>query len=268
MHDPAAPALLSGLFSNNMGMTVTNNAAKGFRARAAAVERSLPQLLRRAGRLCAVSLATQTQPFGTGNDAQLMGQRAVVRDIRKVYALPSDVFPAFPNPRAGAAFWQAVQTADWERANGILHRDCPRYSNVDVRAFDGGAAHRANRNNRGRIAPTQEYIFVVQNAADLKAYINAEFKLVGYAKAGWAACARALGGVSGLPGWITRQKAPGKVEERFGNGQAEITLVNQVRYATEVLSESQKKAAVQIAGDRLFKALQIEERKAAEAAGF
>jgi hypothetical protein len=251
-----------------MGMTVTNNAAKGFRARAAAVEKSLPQLLRRAGRLCAVSLATSTQPYGIDSEAQLLGQRAVVRDIRKVYALPSDAFPAFPNPKAGAAFWQAVSAADWPRASGILRRDCPKFANVELRAFDGGAAHKANRNNQGRIAKSQDYVFVVQNPAELKAYINTEFKLVGYAKAGWAACARALGGVSGLPGWITRHKAPGKVEERFGNGVAEIVLVNQVRYATEVLSESQKKVAVGIAGDRLFKALQIEERKAAEAAGF
>jgi hypothetical protein len=255
-------------YTTTMGMTVTNNAAKGFRARAATVERSLPQLLRRAGRLCAVSLATQAQPFGTGSDAQLLGQRAVVRDIRKVYALPSDIFPGFPNPQLAAAFWQAVQAGDWSRANGVLHRDCPRYRNLEIRPFDGGAAHKANRNNRGRIAKSQSYVFIVQNAAELKAYINVEFKLVGFAKAGWAACARALGGVSGLPGWITRHKAPGRVEERYGNGLAEIILVNQVTYASEVLSEAQKRAAVQIAGDRLFKALQIEERKAAQAAGF
>ena len=49
---------------------------------------------------------------------------------------------------------------------------------------------------------------------------------------------------------------------------AEIVLVNQVSYATEILTESQKRVAVEIAGDRLFKALRIEERKAAPAAGF
>jgi hypothetical protein len=249
-------------------ITVTQNAANGFRRRARLVERSLPQLLRRAGRLCAVSLATQTQPFGTGSNAQLMGQRAVVRDIRKVYALPSDIFPAFSNPKTAGAFWRAIQARDWTRATGILRRDCPRFRNLEVRPFDGGQAHRANRNNRGRIAKSQDYIFIVQNAGHLKAYINAEFKLVGFGKAGWAACARALGGTSGLPGWITRHKAPGRVEQRHGKGRSEIILVNQVTYASEILSESQKRLAVEIAGERLFKALVIEERKAAQVAGF
>lgn len=249
-------------------ITVTNNAAKGFRRRAQLVERSLPQLLRRAGRLCAVSLATQTQPFGLGTDAQLLGQTATVRDIRKVYALPSDVFPAFGNPKAAGAFWRAVQAGDWGKATGILHRDCPRYRNLEIRPFDGGQAHKANRNNRGRIAKSQGYIFIVQNAADLKAYINVEFKLVGFGKGGWASCARPLGGTAGLPGWITKHKAPGRVEQRSGKGLAEIVLINQVTYASEILSESQKRVAVEIAGDRLFKALQIEERKAAQAAGF
>jgi hypothetical protein len=250
-------------------LRATNNAAAGFRRRAQLVERSLPQLLRRAGRLCAVSLAKQTQPFGTnGTDGQLMGQRAVVRDIRKVYALPSDIFPAFPNPKAAGAFWRAVQARDWARATGILHRDCPRYRNLEIRPFDGGQAHRANRNNRGRIAKSQDYIFIVQDAGDLKSYINAEFKLVGFGKAGWAACARAIGGTSGLPGWITSHKAPGRVEQRNGKGVAEIVLINQVTYASEILTDSQKRVAVEIAGDRLFKALQIEERKAAQAAGF
>lgn len=82
---------------------VTNNAAKGFRRRAQMVQRSLPGLLRRAGRICAVSLATQTQPFGIGTDAQQLGQTAVVRDIRRVYALPSDAFPAFTNKKAAGA---------------------------------------------------------------------------------------------------------------------------------------------------------------------
>lgn len=249
-------------------LTATNNAAKAFQRRAQLVERSMPSLLRRAGRLCAVSLATQTQPFGTGTDAQLLGQRAVVRDIRKVYALPSDVFPEFPNKQAAGAFWRAVQAQDWARATGILRRDCPRFRNLEIRPFDAGAAHRANRNNRGRISKSQSYIFIVQNADHLKAYINAEFKLVGFAKAGWAACARPLGGTAGLPGWITRHKAPGRVEQRYGKGAAEIVLVNQVTYASEVLSEAQKRVAVEIAGDRLFKALVIEERKAAQAAGF
>lgn len=249
-------------------MTVTNNAAKGFRRRAQLVERSLPGLMRRAGRLCAVSLATSTQPFGLGEDAQLLGQTATVRDIRKVYALPSDIFPAFPNQKAAGAFWRAVQAQDWTRATGILRRDCPKFRNLELRPFDGGAAHRSNRNNQGRIAKSQRYVFIVQNAADLKAYVNAEFKLVGFGKAGWAACARALGGTSGLPGWITRHKAPGSVEQRNGPGVSEVVLINQVTYASEILSESQKRIAVEIAGDRLFKALQIEERKAAAAAGF
>jgi hypothetical protein len=231
------------------------------------MERSLPALMRRAARLTAVSLAKQAQPFGTNNDAKLMGQKAVVRDIRRVYALPSDVYEAIDNRKIAAGFWAAVSKGDWARATTIMQKNCPLFHSKQILPFDGGSAHQAAR-VRGKIKAKQSVVFVVQKSAELKAYIQKEFDLVGWGKAGWAACARALGGVSGLPKWITRHSAPGSVIENYGGGRAEVTITNQVSYATAILNESQKKEAVDIAGRNLFKALQIEERKAAQAAGF
>lgn len=248
-------------------LTVTRNAARGFRRRAVQMERTLPTLMRRAGRLCAVSLATQTQPFGVGANAQQLGQVAVIRDIRKVYALPSDAFPLFGSKFEAAGFWKLIQAKDWAGATAILHRDCRQFSGLEIRPFDGGQAHRANRVH-GRVKANQTPVYVVQDPAELKDYINREIAQVGFAKAGWAICALALGGTSGLPDWITKHKAPGRAEQRNSPGLSEVVLVNQVTYASEVLSESQKRVAVEIAMDRLFKALVIEERKIAQAAGF
>ncbi len=249
-------------------ITATKRIGPAFRARARTLERSMPEVMRRLGRLTAVSLATHAQPFGLGADAQNLGQDATVGDIRRVYAYASDVYPTFSDKRQGAAFWKSFQKKAFERANAIKAKFSKDFRDTPIDLFDGGRLHQEARNNRGRIPKKMTPRMIVINAPALKAYINKEFKLVGWGKAGWATCARAFGSVSGISGWITRHKAPGAIVENYGHGRAEITLINQVSYATAILSATEKAKALLIAEDRLLKAIQIEEKKAARAAGF
>ncbi len=227
---------------------------------------SLPAVLHQAARLCAVSAAFQAQPFGIDDKAQALGVVATTRDIYRVYATPGKAYDDIQDPGAQAGFWKAVKTSAWDRAAKILNREGSRLKGTTIDNFDGGAAHRQLRNGQGRIPASQKPIMVVKDAQKLKSYVVSEIKKVGFGKGGWAACARALGGTRGIPGWISRQGSPGQVIENYGASVMSITLINQVPYASEILSPAQKSEAVRIAMDKLRASIQIALRHNGKAA--
>ncbi len=228
------------------------------------MKNSLPGMMRQAGRLCAVSLAFQAQPFGDDEKAEALGKVATTRDIYRVYATPGKAFADLPteikkskkkggessfNPQK--AFWNSVKTSKWANAQSLITRFANTFKSTPIQAFDGGAQHRQLRNNQGRIPPSQKPVMIVKDAQKLKSYVVAEIKKVGFGKGGWAACARALGGTRGIPGWISRQNSPGTVVENYGATVMSITMTNQVPYASAILSPAQKQEAVRIAMEKL-----------------
>ncbi len=246
-----------------------SDVAAYFKEKGFNMKNSLPGLMRQAGRLCAVSLAFGTQPYvegeGFGAVSQAVGQVATDRDIHRVYSTPGVAWKDIQNTGAQAGFWKAVKTSSWDRAAKILNRSGSRLKGTVIDSFDGGSKHRQLRNNQGRIPASQKPVMVVKNPSALKTYVAAEVKKVGFGKGGWATCARILGGVRGIPGWITRQNAPGQVIENYGADQTTVTLINQVPYASAILSPDQKQEAVRIAFDRLFRSIQIAERNRGKA---
>lgn len=224
------------------------------------MKNSLPGLMRQTGRLCAVSLAFQAQPFGDDDKAEAIGKVATNRDIYRVYATPGKAFNDIQDAGAQAGFWKAVKSSAWDRAQKILKRagNALKFTPIDV--FDGGAQHRQLRNNQGRIPPSQKPVMIVKNPAALKTYVQMETNKVGYGKGGWATCARVLGGIRGIPRWVGKHGSPGQVVENYGSDVTTITLINQVPYASSILSPSQKSQAVSIASERLMRSIQIAER--------
>ncbi len=215
---------------------------------------SLPGYLRQEARLTAVALAFQTQPFG--DNSQGAGIAATATDIRRVYATPGqawdDIGGAF---KASFGFWKAAKSRDWTRAQKILNRAGTKFKLTPIQPFDGGAAHRQLRNNQGRIPKSQKPVMIVQDATRLKTYVDSETKKVGFGKGGWAACARALGGTRGIPGWVSRQKSPGTVAERYNTAISSVVMTNEVPYASEIINQAGKAEAIRIAGERLAKSI-------------
>lgn len=221
------------------------------------MQRSIPQLLRQASRLIAVSAATQAQPFGIDDKAEAVGQVATNRDIYRVYATPGKAFEDITNSGAANGFWKAVKSSAWDRAAKILNREGNRLKSTVIGDFDGGSQHRQLRNSQGRISPNQRAVMVVKNPSALKTYVTSEMAKVGQGKGGWASCARALGGVRGLPRWITKHNSPASVSENYTSQNMRISMINQVPYASSLMTPGQKAEAVQIAMDRLLKSMQI-----------
>ncbi len=233
-----------------------------FKERGLTLKNSLPGLMRQAGRLAAVSLAFQTQPFGDSEVSEALGKVATNRDIYKVYTTPGKAYDDIKNTNQGAAkgFWKAVTARQWDRARKILAKSGNILKFTQIQPFDGGAQHRQLRNNRGRITGAQKPVMIVQDVSRLRSYVDVETKKVGYGKGGWATCARALGGIRGIPRWVTKHNSPGTVIENYGTDRTSITLINQVPYASSILSPAGKAEAVRIAGQRLFRSLQIAAR--------
>ncbi len=215
--------------------------------------------MRQAGRLAAVSLAFQTQPFGDSQQSEAIGKVAVTRDIYKVYTTPGKAYEDI-DAKAQPGFWKAVVARQWDRAQKILLRAGRTLKSTPIQPFDAGKQHRQLRNNRGRITGAQKPVMIVQDTQALKTYVAVEMAKVGYGKGGWATCARALGGIRGIPGWVHKHASPGSVIENYGTARTSITLINQVPYASAILSPSQKSQAVSIAAERLFRSLRIAAR--------
>ncbi len=242
-----------------------SDVAQYFKEKGFNMKNSLPGMMRQAGRLCAVSLAFQAQPFGDDEKAEALGKVATTRDIYRVYATPGKAYDDISDDGAKSGFWKAVKTSAWDRAAKILNREGSRLKGILIDNFDGGDQHRRLRNNQGRIPSSQKPVMVVKDSQKLKSYVATEMGKVGFGKGGWATCARILGGIRGIPRWISKHNSPGQAIENYGANVTSITLINQVPYASAILSPPQKQEAVRIAFDRLFRSIQIAERNRGKA---
>jgi hypothetical protein len=234
------------------------------------VRRTLPEVLESEGRIVAISLAKSTQPFGTGADAQNMGERAVSRDIKKVYVTIGDVFDKLPISGTGDArqFWKLIKLGRYDAAQDILTKTgSNKFGTIPIGRFDAGALHRQARNaTTGRVSQKSPSLIVTDGNA-LIAYGLSKVNLVGTGKSAWADIARQLGGTRGLrapklPGgerditanWITRKRGPSRIDRDYGNQSRPIlTLTSAVSYADNILSQPARNNAVRIAHGRIIK---------------
>lgn len=237
--------------------------------RARGFKNDLDAEMDRAGRIIAVSLATSAQPYGLDDEAQQKGATATARDIRRIYATVSDVYGAIEkngSKRQANAFYKTLKT-DIAMARRLITNFAPEFSSAAIGQFDGGALHRDRRNKRGRVPKSQRPLLIVTNAGALNAYIKQEVERVGFGKSGWASAAGAFadkGATRGLPKWVTKHKAPASVlKDKREPGQITVTMVNQVKYAENLLTDADKRTAVGIGIDRLSKGIFQAERRAA-----
>lgn len=236
-------------------------ATKLARARAG-VARATSGILPSVGRIACISMAKSTVPFGTGAAAQNLGQNAVARDIRKIYAVPRDVYSTIQRNSGNdtvKAFYAFCQRGNVKRAAAILAKFGGPFADLPIVPFDP-AWHADHRNPRtGRVPRSQQYVVLVINPTALRRYILSEQKRVGFAKSAWAGAARELGGIRGLrsgrlasgqaditANWITRQKAPFRIIQ----GEDTLTISSEVSYADRALAPGAKGEALRIAYDR------------------
>jgi hypothetical protein len=222
--------------------------------KAAAMKKSLGQAMREEGGLLCLPLMKYTQPFGMNGKAKSLGEGAILRDLTEVfYILPDELCAGRTIIHDNGIYEGYVQI--FAKKTGELFI-CPpeNWHVVDpidslhdywqtLRTQDGRV--RRNRNKLaqdGRVRIIQLWVITKSQGDQLWGMVSPK---VGYAKNGWAQCAKKLGrSNSEVPAWIKNHDAPATVIDNTDKPRPTLTLANEVNYTGRVLSESNKRAAI------------------------
>lgn len=243
------------------------------------------EVLLRYARLACVSLAHQTQPFGTGKNVRDSAQRTVAGEIGRVYEpigqvygnlkqtgqTFSDVERIKSSAQAAAAFVRMVREGDRQGATELLNNlRIQPYFTTQVQKFDDGGEHRRSRHGARRKVPRNTFTKIaVTNINKLKSYVRQVVARVGTAKAGWASCAQQLGGTRGIPQWVYRhaqQNRLGEVSDAsFQPRRPYVLMVNRVPWIDKCLNASQVRRALDIQRQKMVLAINRQVRARARA---
>ncbi|MEI8311486.1 MAG: hypothetical protein WCH98_12095 [Verrucomicrobiota bacterium] len=128
------------------------------------------------------------------------------------------------------------------------------------------AIHKANRSPTGRVNRKLNPRIKIK-AADLKRYIAAKKKMVGFLASGWKAAATKFG--SSLPAWISRHSAPGMGKIKSDAVSIEVTATNQVQGAPRLDMERRVQSALDSQAAAMVRRVEnFAVREAARKAGF
>ena len=236
--------------------------------------------------LC-VSLANSTQPFGKDARAKAIGEKAVTRDIDRVYKSgPTAVreIAALPLPRGKTKTQNAKQAAAalaaialgrsfgkgqkgvraQTKAQELINRlNYKPYIYTRIGEFDRGPAHENARFGRSKRVPKNQFVRqIVTKESDLAKYFKEKRGNVGIAKSGWAVCAGLLGGFKGIPKWVYRHTGGGRVVDNSKTNpgilsKPSITMTNTIPWITNVISQSTIQRSIDIQVLKMIKRLAI-----------
>ncbi|MFH1066993.1 MAG: hypothetical protein V1746_03755 [bacterium] len=207
-------------------------------------------ILKQEARLFCVALAKYTQPFGLDQTAKEKGETAVRRDIHKVYATAGWVWNEVgkTSRNAAKAVMKCIRNKQYAEAEKILKR-----FGIAIPVGELDAAFHKERFVQGKIKG-RDKSQIVADEKKLEAYILKKLKLVGFAKSGWASCAKVLGGTRGIPAWARKNQAPSIVVDRSAQrNDPHFILINAIDYTSRVLSQSGMQGATD---ERVFKLLE------------
>lgn len=191
-------------------------------------------------RLFAADLAFNTRPIGKTAAAQKEGQEKVERRITAVYPSVGMMAELLgqKEERLKNAFIASIKKKEYAPAARLLNDIfAAKYT---IGEFDGGDLHKKQQFTR-RV----DQRLVVINFTKVTQYIRETKKLVGFAKGGFAAAARQLGGVRGIPGFATRQPAPGSGSVTGDGKTLTVTMTNGVRYIEDALDAHGEARAIE-----------------------
>lgn len=191
--------------------------------------KTLKEVLPSQMRLLAADLAFVTYPKGKGSNDNLIHQARIQSRINEVYPHIGTVVNELKNVESKIVprFVKYLSNRQYGQAKLILDKYLPRM-NISVGAFDGGKLHRDQSEQKN---VTRRLLVPMRNRVD--AYANKTKKKSGFAKGGFATAAKQLGGVRGIPGFATRQKAPGTGIVSGDGRTLTVTMTNLVNYLSE-----------------------------------
>lgn len=155
-------------------------------------------------------LVQVTPPFSEGVKgiaAKKQGEAAVMRDIWKVYATPSNIYEVLAKSDTWKAkAWYALWKTNKGRSLDFLKKHAPSSIRSLSLGFDNGAAHIAARGKNGRVKGG--YRAIVTSSAAVKRYVKTRQKNVGTMAASVpTAAGSTFGALKGIPKWISAKRS-------------------------------------------------------------
>jgi len=286
-----------------MSATITVDARKLQRALKAFIGNTKLEAgkeMRVQARMLCLSLAKATQPFGLDSGAKKQGEKAVARDIGRVYKSPAGAsvgisklstgggktssqnaaqagraFAALVNSKFSGKGKKARTMAARSQAQELLKRiNTAPFVHTQMGAFDGGKVHAAARFGKRKSVPKNQFVgLVVDKSSDLKKYYKEKTGHVGIMKSGWAACARSLGGVKGFPAWVVRHSGGGTVDDQSSKAvgmfsKPYVKITNKIPGIGNTISDSTIQRSIDIQLVKMIKRLGIIANYERKKAGF
>ncbi len=208
---------------------------------AADCQKSGEETILETARIGANQLAYRIQPFGTSKKSQDILERAVYRDVNKAYSSPGQTYNAIKakSPKLALAYAAALHWGDSAKAEKIL----AKVGGFEAGKLDSGDHLEKIRGRSGRVAePVRIAIDDEQGLKDLK---EKKALTAGTAKAGYLQAGASLKSKSRVPKWLKKPHALGTSKIAKNGWRTVVTLINKVKYASNVSSESEQNKAVQ-----------------------
>ena len=250
----------------SISATVTEDATETIQRLALDLKIDIAVVLKRLGRLEAVSFARSTQPYTSGDDfasSLKAGQGAVNRDIRRLFktggAVYAEIKASGDKPLASAFYiqYQANKLKGKKGAEALMQKSTTKYKTLTIERKINADLHKQSRDGRGRVARNRLPKQVLAGDKSLETYIAKRQAMVGLAKSGWASAAREMGGARTIPSWAKRWKNTGSATDKTGNGNMQSVIIeSKVKYASQALPAGEEEQALRIAAGRLRKSLQ------------
>ena len=227
------------------------------------VGRTLESLVKQEARGLAVELARNTRPFGFSEKAKKRGEKAVAKDILKVFATPDQAYETAKAADSTQAdrFWAHIQNRRFARAKQALAASPSKWRDLPVGRLDP-KLHQQSRTGPQANVTRKEPAQIVTNRKPLDTYIAKVQRRVGFAKGVWIKAAKAIGGtVPGAAQWTSpHRKAPGSATVKTGD-KPSVSLISRLDYMDDVTTETGIRLALDTAAGRLRKALATSLRK-------
>jgi hypothetical protein len=237
---------------------------------------TLPILVRRHARLLAVELANRTQPFSLGSggkDANKLGKNAVDNDVKKIFRDKQSmqiVIDKTIDEKLKEKLQSLLNAGKLEAIGKIFKSVGMINESRIVAKAEKPQLHKQHRSpTSGRsYSPPKEMLI---SLTGMPGYIKEVQKRVGHSKAGWADCARRIGGVAGdpergIPAFAKSKKhtAQGSIIDGTHASNPFIIMTNNVPWTSRILPEREQLAAIARVREKMVKQAQIMTSKAAK----
>jgi hypothetical protein len=223
----------------------------------AVVGKEVGQQVRNFSRLYALDLMRQTQPFGITNKQKQSGEGTIRTDLLRGFrALAADQLRKITDIRnAGGTYAKVKHYPDnkefWVQVNN------------EFLSGDLKAKHQSMR-KKGRVSGRRND-YAMTTITAFKKYESGVKKMVGFAKAGWAAAAQKMGADTkaaetgrGIPAWVKRNIAmlsPNVIDLTKDAKNPRIKFDSGVSYMSSVLSSKSINASKNITRGKMIRAL-------------